>query len=82
MLSITKGSIERTHLWDCLRKEGNFHLFKKENKIIPVHRPLTKETKNAKTFDDFAICESCRGVFKKKTLYRRAPGRVTGVKKN
>lgn len=80
ILSLSKGSMERKQMWDCLRKEGNFCLFKEEKKIIAVRRPSKKEIKKAMTFDDFAVCESCRGVYKKKTLYRHAntcPGRVT-----
>lgn len=84
ILSLPKGSIQRKQLWDCLRKEENFCLFKEEKKIIAVRRPSMKDIKSAKSFDDFAVCESCRGVYKKTTLYRRAktcPGRVNGDKK-
>lgn len=84
ILSLPKGGSERKQLWDCLRKEGNFYLFKEEKKVIAVRRPPQEESKNAKTFDDFAVCEFCRGIYKKKTLYRHAnicPGRVSEEQK-
>lgn len=84
ILSLSKGSIERKQLWDCLRKEGNFYLFKEDKKVIAVRRPAQKEIENSKTFDDFAVCEFCRGVYKKKTLYRHVnicPGRIVEKQK-
>lgn len=80
ILSLPVGSIERKELWDCVRKEGNFALFREEKKVIAVRRPTEDESrKNAKSFNDFAACSSCSGVYKRKTLSRhakRCPGRV------
>ncbi|KAJ8909260.1 hypothetical protein NQ315_011239 [Exocentrus adspersus] len=84
ILSLPKGDTERKFLWDCLRKEGNFCLFKDEKKVVAVRRPPEKESENAKSFDDFAVCEFCTGIYKKKTLYRHAKacrGRVTAKQK-
>lgn len=81
ILSLPVGSSKRKVSWDCLRKEGNFALFREEKKVIPVRRPTEDESKiNAKCFNDFAVCSSCSGVYKKKTLSRhatRCSGRVT-----
>lgn len=79
VLSLPKGSIERKKLWDCLRKEGNFLMFKEQKKVIAVRRPPSNEKTNVNCFSDFTVCESCKGVYKKKTLYRHAkicPGQM------
>ncbi|XP_050513232.1 uncharacterized protein LOC126888848 isoform X1 [Diabrotica virgifera virgifera] len=65
ILSFPKVSNERKTLWDSLRKEGNFHLFREEKKVVAVRRPTEAQ---ALDFDDFVVCENCSGVYKKKFL--------------
>ncbi|XP_050512802.1 uncharacterized protein LOC126888505 [Diabrotica virgifera virgifera] len=68
-LSFPKGSNEKKTLWDSLRKEGNFHLFREEKKVVAVGRPTEAQ---ALDFDDFVACENCSGVYKKKFFYKHA----------
>lgn len=49
ILSLSKGSIERKQLWDCLRKEGNFYLFQEEKKLLQCVDPLKMKQKMRKS---------------------------------
>lgn len=68
--TLPKGSADRKHLADVLRKRGNFLSNVEEgNKIKPVRRPYEFVTKPI-SVKQYLPCKHCLGMYKKKYLHR------------
>jgi len=69
-LALKKGSKERKHLIDQLRKQGNFfNNIGGAPKIKTVRRP--NEFAEPSTAKNYLPCKFCFGLFKKKATYKK-----------